>query len=149
MLDAITKSAVINTDIDSLWQAITDHKQFGDWFMVALDGPFIEGELSHGQMTLAGYEHYKWISKVLHIQPQKRFAFYWSPAMDMEDIDFSLRPQTLVEFKLEPQKQGVKLTVIESGFSEMEDALVREEAMQRNAEGWEIQLKNIEAYVNR
>ncbi len=147
MADDIVKHALINTDLSTLWTAITDHKQFGDWFMVAVDNPFVEGELSHGQFTFEGYEHFKWIARVSDIEPKRRFAFYWSPAMDMEDIEFSKRPQTLVEFVLEPKDDGVSLTISESGFSAMEDEEQRREALERNSQGWEAQMENIAAYV--
>ena len=145
--DAIIKKSLIETDITTLWSALTDHSKFGDWFMVAIDGPFVEGELSHGQFTFEGYEHFKWVARVAKIEPEILFSFYWSPAMDMEDVEFSNRPQTLVEFILEPQSDGIILTIKESGFLAMKDEAQRMEALERNASGWEAQMENIAAYV--
>lgn len=149
MMDAIVKQSLIKTDLPTLWTALTDYKQFGEWFMVSIDAPFNEGEVSHGQFTLEGYEHYRWIAKILQIEPERKFSFNWSPALDMEEVEFSLRPQTWVEFILESEAQGINLTIRESGFAAIQSPQDRKEAMRRNAQGWDAQLKNIAAYVTQ
>lgn len=75
------------------------------------------------------------------------FAFTWCPVPD-EDGNSPLGGlETLVEFKLEAIESGTRLTIIESGFAALPDDVDRAGALQRNAEGWEIQTQNIAAHV--
>ena len=60
MTDRIEKSIELNAPVERVWQALTDYKEFGEWFRVKLDGPFVAGEVSTGRITYPGYEHIKW-----------------------------------------------------------------------------------------
>ena len=40
-----------------VWQALTDHREFGAWFRVALEGPFVPGQEVRGRITWPGAEH--------------------------------------------------------------------------------------------
>ena len=53
MSDRIEKSADLRAPVERVWRALTDHEEFGTWFRVKLDGPFIVGEPSTGRTTLA------------------------------------------------------------------------------------------------
>ncbi len=53
-------------------------------------------------------------------------------------------PRTLVEFRLEPIRNGTLLQITESGFNQP-PADRREEAYRRNDAGWTEQVKNIAA----
>ena len=55
--DRIEKQVQLNAPLDRVWRALTDYKQFGEWFRVNLEGPFIPGEFCRGQITHPGYEH--------------------------------------------------------------------------------------------
>ena len=43
MSDRIEKSIELNSPIERVWRALTDHNEFGEWFRVKLDGPFAPG----------------------------------------------------------------------------------------------------------
>jgi uncharacterized protein YndB with AHSA1/START domain len=63
-------------------------------------------------------------------------------------VDYSKEPPTLVEFKLAPIESGTRLTVVESGF----DALPAERqplALRMNDGGWQEQVGNIKAHVEK
>ena len=60
MLNQIVKSLEIAAPVEKVWFALTDHRQFGTWFRVAIDQPFAAGEASHGRMTIPGFEHVAW-----------------------------------------------------------------------------------------
>lgn len=145
MTDRIEKSIELNAPIERVWQALTDHEEFGEWFRVKLDGPFIVGEITTGQMTYPGFEDWKWLSTTQRMEAPRLLAFTW-PHPEQADEDYTKAPSTLVEFRLEPTPAGTRLTVVESGF----DALPperRAEAMRRNEGGWAQQTKNIQAHV--
>jgi hypothetical protein len=60
MNDRIEKRIEVKAPVSRVWRALTDHREFGEWFRVKLDGPFAPGQPSTGHMTYPGYEHVKW-----------------------------------------------------------------------------------------
>ncbi|WP_273794772.1 SRPBCC family protein [Brucella intermedia] len=144
--DRIVKTVDIRAGIDRVWRALTDHEEFGSWFQVKLDGPFIVGTRSTGHITYPGFEHEPWESFIKETKAPSYFAFTWHPYAVDHSIDYSKEPPTLVEFKLEPIEAGTRLTVIESGF----DALPAERrplALRMNEGGWEEQVGNIKRHA--
>ncbi|GGG97670.1 SRPBCC family protein [Silvibacterium dinghuense] len=144
--DRIEKTIELRAPQSRVWQALTDHEQFGTWFRVKLDAPFVPGETSTGLMTWPGYEHLRWTAVVQEILPESYFSFTWHPYALDPSVDYSEEIPTLVEFRLEPSTTGTRLTVTESGFENV-PAHRRAEAFLRNNNGWSQQIKNIEAYV--
>jgi len=57
--DRIEKHIELKAPVSRVWRALTDHREFGEWFGVKLDGPFAAGEVSRGWITYPGYEHVK------------------------------------------------------------------------------------------
>jgi uncharacterized protein YndB with AHSA1/START domain len=135
-----------------VWHAITDYREFGEWFRVKLDGPFVEGQVSRGRITWPGYEHVKWEAMVEKMEPEKLFAFTWGhiKSLDKQNYsdDYTNAPTTLVEFRLEPTKDGTLLQLTESGFDKL-PADMREEFFRRNDGGWSQQMENIEKHVSK
>ena len=152
MNDRIEKKIELNAPVSRVWQALTDYRQFGQWFCVKLDGPFVAGQPSTGYMTYPGYEHVKWDAVVQKIEPEHLFSFTWPHPKSFDksnySADYSDAPRTLVEFRLEKTKSGTLLRLTESGFDLLPGDL-RLEAFRRNDGGWTQQMKNIEAYVNQ
>jgi uncharacterized protein YndB with AHSA1/START domain len=150
MNDRIEKRIELKVPVSRVWRAITDHRQFGEWFRVKLDGPFVPGKVSHGNITHPGYEHVKWEALVQKMEPERLFSFTWPHPKSLEpgeySGDYSNAPRTLVEFRLEKTENGTVLTVTESGFDQLPGEL-RLEAFRRNEGGWTEQMKNIETYV--
>ena len=146
MSDRIEKTIELKAPVSRVWRAITDNREFGEWFRVKIDGPFKPGQVSTGQVTYPGYEYLKWEAVVQKMEPEKLFSFTWHPAAVDAKKDYSKEPSTLVEFRLEKTANGTKLTVTESGFDKIPSER-RLEAFRMNEGGWEIQMKNIENYV--
>ena len=148
MTDRIEKSIELNAPIERVWRALTDHEEFGKWFRVKLDGPFVPGEIARGRITYPGYEHLKWEATVKQMEEPRLFSFTWHPYAVDPDVDYSGETPTLVEFRLQPTSKGTRLTLVESGF----DAVPKKrmpEAMRMNDGGWTEQMKNIQAHVER
>jgi uncharacterized protein YndB with AHSA1/START domain len=146
--DRIEKRIELKAPQSRVWRAITDYREFGEWFRVALDAPFEQGKKAVGRVLHPGYEHVKWEVEVHEIRPESLFSFYWHPYAIEPDVDYSAEPSTLVEFRLEPTPSGTLLTLVESGF----DALPpnrRDEAFRMNGNGWTQQMKNIERHVDK
>jgi uncharacterized protein YndB with AHSA1/START domain len=148
MTDRIEKSIDIAAPPERVWQALTDFEEFGAWFRVKLEGPFVLRGTSLGRITYPGYEHLKWEVRVVAMDAPRLFAFTWHPNAVDPDQDYSAEPQIRVEFRLEPAGEGTRLTVVESGFDAL-PADRRDEALRSNTSGWEEQVKNVKAHVER
>ena len=147
MQDRIEKSIELMASVERVWRALTDHEEFGEWFRVKLDGPFVVGDVSRGQITYPGYEHMAWQAEVQAMDPERLFSFTWCPYGGDPDVDYSDEPKTLVEFRLEPTPDGTRLDISESGFNALPDEPRRIDALRRNTQGWTAQVKNITAHV--
>jgi len=145
MDNRIEKRIELKAPVSRVWRALTDYREFGEWFRVKLDGPFVAGQISRGQMAYPGYEHVKWQAVVQKMEPERLFSFTWHHSLD-PNADISKEPTTLVEFRLEKIEAGTLVTLSESGFENL-PANLRLEALRRNDGGWTEQMKNIESYV--
>jgi uncharacterized protein YndB with AHSA1/START domain len=144
--DRIEKRIELKAPLSRVWRALADHREFGLWFRVKLDGPFVPGQVSRGWITYPGYEHLKWEAVVQKMEPERLFSFTWHPYAVDPKMDYSKEPPTLVEFTLEKTAAGTLLTVTESGFDKI-PAGRRPEAFRMNEGGWTQQIKSIESYV--
>ena len=144
----IEKRVELKAPISQVWRALTDFREFGEWFQVKLESPFVPGKISRGNITHPGYEHIQMEVMVQTMQPQQIFSFTWHPYAIDPKIDYSKEPSTLVEFRLEKTGTGTLLTVTESGFDKIPTDR-RFEAFRKNEGGWTQQLENIEAYVTQ
>ena len=81
------------------------------------------------------------------MQPPRLLSFRW-PGYDSETkrLLADVEPWTLVEFRLEPEGQGTRVTVTESGFGAV-TAPLGDRMARENAGGWEQQLRNLAAHV--
>lgn len=155
--DRIEKSVVLRAPLDRVWQAISDAEQFGRWFGVRFDGPFVEGaaigaviaptvvddEVAKRQEAHAGTRS-TW--QIVAIEPNRRFAYRWHPFAVGDDVDYESEPTTLVEFTLSETADGVLLTIVESGFDAI-PASRRSASFEANSEGWAIQTDMVRRYL--
>jgi uncharacterized protein YndB with AHSA1/START domain len=146
MTDRIEKRIELKAPVARVWRALTDYREFGEWFRVRIEGPFVPGEVSRGHITYPGYEHLQWEAVVQAMEPERLFSFTWHPYAIDPKVDYSTEPQTLVEFRLEKSAKGTLLMVTESGFDNI-PAGRRPEAFRMNEGGWTEQMKNIERHV--
>jgi uncharacterized protein YndB with AHSA1/START domain len=148
MNDRIEKRIELKAPVSRVWRALTDYREFGEWFRVKLDGPFVAGEVSRGHITHPGYEHVVWEAAVQKMEPEKLFSFTWHPYAIDPKVDYSNETPTLVEFKLEKTGNGTLLLLTESGFDKIPSGR-RDEAFRKNDGGWTAQMKNIERHVEQ
>jgi uncharacterized protein YndB with AHSA1/START domain len=165
----IEKSVTLAAPVSRVWQAVTDAQQFGQWFGVALEGPFIEAETVRGKyigpLDVAVIQQYQrqagvtpapvnlpqestTFCTVQTIEPERYFSFRWIPFGIDAQADPHNEPTTLVEFRLEPVADGTQLTITESGFDNV-PAHRRARAFLMNTGGWEEQIRNVKQYVER
>jgi uncharacterized protein YndB with AHSA1/START domain len=144
--DRIEKQILLRAPQSRVWQALTDAREFGAWFRVKLEGPFLAGGRTRGQITYPGYEHITMEVRVERMEAETLFSFRWHPYAVDPKVDYSSEPTTLVEFRLEAADDGTLLRLVESGFDRL-PANRRDEAFRMNDGGWKQQLTNIERHV--
>ncbi|MGE0524586.1 MAG: SRPBCC family protein [Variibacter sp.] len=148
MSDRIEKTIELKAPVSRVWRALTDHQEFGAWFRVRMEGPFVPGQVARGRITYPGYEHIQWEAVVQKMEPERLFSFTWHPYAIDPKQDYSSEPSTLVEFSLRKIPAGTLLRVVESGFDKL-PANRRHEAFRMNDEGWSIQVKNIAEHIEQ
>lgn len=150
MQDRIEKRIELKAPVSRVWRALTDHREFGAWFQVSLDGPFVPGEVSRGRITHPGYEHLRWEAVVQSMEPEHLFSFTWHPYAAVPKPGAAepatLEESTLVEFRLREIPGGTLLLLTESGFDKIPGARGLD-AFRGNDGGWTAQMKNIERHV--
>jgi hypothetical protein len=138
----------LNAPVARVWKAITDHREFGEWFRVKLDAPFVAGAVSSGHITYPGYEHVRWQATV------KRWTSppcSPSPGSPMPSIPPSTTPRDPDAGRVSPWSRhatGTRLTITESGFDKVPEYR-RAEAFRMNDGGWAEQIRNIKDHVER
>lgn len=153
MSDRIEKSAVLHAPLERVWNAVGDSAQFGTWFGMAIDQPFVEGATVTAVMSAtevddeiaAQQKPYAGAAcplQIVTVDPPKRLAFRWNPLPDPEFADVT----TLVEFTLTEVDDGVLLEIVESGFDAL-PASHRTTAFENNSGGWAAQLRLVGRYV--
>ena len=131
MENQIEKRVELQAPVSRVWRALTDYREFGEWFRVNLEGPFVPGKVARGRVTHPGYEHVVWEATVKEMQPERIFSFTWHPYGIDPKVDYSKEEPTLVEFRLTPAGQGTLLVITESGFDRI-PAHRRMEALRMN-----------------
>jgi uncharacterized protein YndB with AHSA1/START domain len=155
--DRIEKQVVLRAPLDRVWRAISDSREFGRWFGVRLDGPFVAGtsvtatitgtivddEVAEMQRPHTGATA-TW--QIVAVEAPRRFAYRWHPFAVEPTVDYSAEPTTLVEFTLSETPDGVLLRIVESGFDAIPQAR-RAEAFEANSGGWAKQTELVRKYL--
>ena len=155
--DRIEKKVLLRAPVERVWSAISDARQFGLWFGVAFDGPFVAGRPLTGRIVPTTvdaevarlqkpYEGFAFEIVVDRIEPMRLFSFRWHPYAMEPGVDYSKEPMTLVSFTLEEVEGGTQLTISESGFDRIPLAR-RAKAFTANEGGWSKQIELIAVYV--
>lgn len=146
--DRIEKQVRLRAPRPRVWRALTDVKEFGEWFGVKLAGTFAPGQRLRGKITHQDYSHVTMEITVERVEPERLVSWRWHPYAVDPAVDYSGEPTTLVEFHLEEVADGTQLTVVESGFDRIPLAR-RAEAYRMNDSGWAAQVQNIARHVGQ
>ena len=145
--DRIEKVVTLEAPRSRVWRALTDYRQFNQWFGVALTAPFAPGATVSGLNTHPKYAHLTLTIWIESVEPERFFSFRWHPYAIEEGVDFSAEPTTLVTFTLDDAGPGTLLTVVESGFDAIPESR-RARAFSMNDRGWTSQLENIRKFLS-
>src|SRR5882724_651481 len=107
--DRIEKKILLRAPLARVWRALADSKEFGTWFGVKFDGPFIPGARMQGVIVTTAvnadvakqqkaHEGKAFEITIEQMEPERLFSFRWHPFAIEPDIDYSVEPTTLVVF---------------------------------------------------
>ena len=127
--DQIERETVIDAPVERVWALITEAEHLGRWFGDA--GAEIDLRPG-GAMVLRWAEHGTSRGRVVAVEPHTRFSYRWAPFKDPGGDEPVEGNSTLVEFTLQPEGDGTRLRVVESGFASLATS---EEQRAKNAQG--------------
>jgi uncharacterized protein YndB with AHSA1/START domain len=155
----IRKQVLLKAPLARVWRALTQSNEFGAWFGMKLEGPFVVSEAVRGVIVPTSvdpevakmqkpYEGAPVVLLIEAIEPEHRFSFRWHPDPVEPNKDYRGQPTTLVTFTLEEKAGVVLLTVTESGFEGI-PLTRRADLLKSNEGGWEKQMELISKYLAR
>ncbi|HEY1353039.1 MAG TPA: SRPBCC family protein [Ktedonobacteraceae bacterium] len=144
ILDRIERIEIFPVSRERVWNAITKPEQFSQWF----------GIVRNMDVRVGGTIDFTWDNErspypavIETIEPLHRFAFRWySYAVGHPDLKLAPTSSTLVEFTLEEITEGTRLTLVESGFTSLPEAIVAQ-SYQDNQGGWHAGLTELRTYL--
>ena len=143
--DQIERDIVIAAPVDRVWSLITEPEHVGRWFGDA--GAEIDLRPG-GNMVLRWEEHGTARGRVERVEPQRVFSYRWAPFNDPGGDAPEPGNSTLVEFTLEPEGDGTRLRVVESGFASLETSAEQQhENVEGNTRGWKAELGELADYA--
>ena len=155
--DRIEKQTLLAAPLARVWEAVSNAGEFGTWFGVTFDGPFVAGQSMFGRITptlvdddvAKAQEPYAgtvFEIVVDRIEPKQLFSCRWHPFAIDPNFDYASEPMTLVTFTLAEANGGTLLTVTETGFDRLIEAR-RAKAREMNDQGWAAQMMPITKYL--
>ncbi len=142
-LDRIERYIDIDADADRVWGLIS---QPGWWIN---EGEILSNQRleRRGDLHVVHHAVYGEFSiRTELLDPPRYAAFRWLP---QEDDDTRADATTLVEFRIEDRVGGVRLSVVESGFSTLsDDREVWLAARKENVDGWATELAAAQAHLD-
>jgi uncharacterized protein YndB with AHSA1/START domain len=155
--DRIQKRVFLRAPLERVWHAIADSRQFGTWFGVAFDGPFVAGSRLAGKIVPTQldaeiaqlqkpHEGKAFEFLVDAIDVRRSISFRWHPFAIEPGVDYTREPTTLILFELDEAEGGTQLTITESGFSTIPLSR-RAKAFAANDGGWTKQTELISKYL--
>lgn len=153
----IEKQILLRAPIQRVWKALADSSEFGTWFGMRFNGPFAPGAKMRGVIVPTAadpkvadaqkpYEGIPFEITIEKMDPERLFSYRWHPGVVDPNVDYSVEPTTLVEFRLEEVKDGVLLTVTESGFDKIPLAR-RAKCFAQNDSGWATAVNLMKEYL--
>jgi uncharacterized protein YndB with AHSA1/START domain len=142
--DRIERDVFITAPARRVWAALTEAEQLASWFGDA--GAEVELRVG-GRLTFRWRQHGTVHAVIERLEAPRFLSYRWALQSDEEP-----RPgnSTLVEFSLTDEAGGTRLSVVESGFADLEWPEAQQERHVRdNSSGWASELGELVAYVER
>jgi uncharacterized protein YndB with AHSA1/START domain len=130
MIDRIERSVLINAPLDRVWDLVTEP---GWWVPTQHPAPV---DRTPGAIAIRESEQWgRFPVQVVQVDPKTYAAFRWASTNPGEDLADG--NTTLVEFHLADGSEGIKVTVVESGFAALSiPDEARRKGFEGNTQGW-------------
>jgi len=145
--DRIERETVIDAPPERVWAVITEAEHLGRWFGNA--GAEIDLRPG-GAMVLRWAPDRANRGRVVDVEPPTRFSYRWAPFDDPAGEEPVEGNSTLVEFTLQPEGDGTRLRVVETGFASL--ATTDEQRARNvagNTDGWERETRELREYAEK
>jgi len=109
----IEREILIQAPVDVVWAVVTELEHVSGWFSDSVELDLRPG----GEMALHWNGHGTVRGRVERVEAPQLFSFRWvvgQPGHELID-----ESSTLVEFRLSPEGDSTRLTVVETGFSDL------------------------------
>jgi len=137
--DRIERTVQVAHPPAKVWAALTTAEGLGSWF-----GNKATIDLRPGGSASMTWDHGLTAEmRVERVEEPTVFAFTWH-IYGLPDDD---PRRTYVEFTLEAEGEGTRLTVVESGFAQLPDDVYRK-AYESNTDGWASELGELVDYLD-
>ena len=137
--DRIERTVELAHPPAKVWAALTTAEGLGTWF----------GNQASIDLRPGGTAQLSWSTgdkahlQVERVEEPRVFGYTWHIYGLPEDDP----RRTYVEFTLEPEGEGTRLTVVESGFAQLSDDAYRT-AYKGNTDGWANELAELVDYLD-
>jgi uncharacterized protein YndB with AHSA1/START domain len=137
--DRIERTVRVDRPLERVWAAITTAEGLGTWF----------GESAEVDLRVGGTVNLTWTSgdaaqlRIERLEPKTIFGYTWRIYGLPEDDP----RRTYVEFTLAPDDSGTTVTVVETGFAQL-DSEESSKAFEANTSGWAHELDELVAYLH-
>src|SRR3954452_15311105 len=136
--DRIERTVRIDHPLERVWDAITTAEGLGTWFGESAEVDLRVG----GTATLKGNAGHVAQLRIERIEPKTVFGYTWG----INGLPEQDQRRTYVEFTLVPDDTGTNVTVVESGFAQLEPDQ-HSKAFGGNTQGWAAELDELVAYL--
>lgn len=138
-VDEIRRELVVAAPIEKVWEALTTAEQLSVWF-----GDSAEIDLTPGGRARFGWSEYDAITEAIVevVERPYRFSYRWEALKDTPVEEVS----TLVEFTLEPEGEGTRITLVESGFASLPEGEY-DHRFAENSSGWTAELEDLDDHL--
>jgi uncharacterized protein YndB with AHSA1/START domain len=145
--DRIERETVIDAPVERVWELITEAEHVGRWFGDA--GAEIDLRPG-GAMVLRWTDYGVSRGRVVAVEPRTLFSYRWAPFKDPGGEEPVNGNSTLVEFTLQPEGDGTRLRVVESGFASLATSEEqRTKNLEGNTEGWKQETGELREYAEK
>jgi uncharacterized protein YndB with AHSA1/START domain len=145
--DRIEKDTFIKAPAERVWAVLTEPSQVDGWFSPG--GPASIDLRPGGVMTLNHGEYGTFPTLIVTVDPPRHFAYRWASAHPGEPATEA--NSTLVEFFLEPEADGTRLRLVESGFAGLDIPAERiaTAGYESHDGGWTAMIGNLREFAEK
>jgi len=136
MNDSIERTILIAAPIERVWDIVTTPEHIGRWFGDA-------GAERQGDVIKMRWEEYGEAElRVVRSEAPTVFAYRW-------DANVAGIGDTLVEFTLSTEGDRTRVTVVESGWTQLRTSAEEQARLREgNVRGWESEMGDLERYAH-